>query len=525
MKNVVMLAMSTLGTRNAELNGSYFTYDGCSEQRGLLYFSQLEPISRMIREREGSLDYVVILATKETMEKEPREEGVLEPHIDESDLTKDSCYGLSAVDYYRKRIEADKYGTQIDVVPLDPENMVPAINEAVSDVRKYWKTEEDSDKRLWIDTQGAQREVNLVLNAVVSLLGSSGEGIVPYGRYSIAYDRANVKKNIPHPIKDQTETYQVFDFVSGINELTAYGRADQLSSYYEKRKEKIPEIVETMRKIAESIQLCDMESFDRQLKLLRKQWRNRNGEDSLLSIFAEQIEEDYKTLLNQSCTKLDIIEWLCKKKFYQQTLTYIESRMPRDWKERRIWDYKGCEPGEIESLKERHETVENFLILSVLRECYPGKSEPLAAMKEITVENIRKKGRTMQSRRIVANAGELTVKNKNRSKEEKIRFIVNISNKDQFIDALFLYKLLKEERNRFNHMGENEKRASENQIKDAVSLFVSLGRELQSCEVKNTGSNKNSGDIRKQSGSKQQGSVVKKHGSLFPVNAFENIKL
>lgn len=536
MKNVVILAMSTLRTRDAVVTGDYFAFPGwkelkenfrdSSEERGILYFSQLEPISRMIRAKEGSLDYVVILATREAMDPEPRRPEVTKPHIDENDPMKDSCYGLSAVDYYLKRIEAEKYGTKRDIVLLDQTNMVSAISETVSKIRNYWKTEKDTDKRLWMDTQGAQREVNLVLNAIISLLGSSGDGIVPRGRYSIAYDSTNTPKKIPQPIIDQTKTYQIFDFVSGINELTAYGKADQLSDYYEKRNEQAPEIVETMKGIAGSIQLCDMEKFDKELKKLREQWQLRDKKSSLLNIFAEQLQEDYKTLLDQSCTKLDIIEWLCKKGFYQQTLTYIESHMPADWKNREIWDCESCVSSETnwkkqitdlkKSRKKGYESVENFIIGSLLYDCFKrnnDKHDSLAAVQKITRSEIRRKGKTTESEKIIISAKPWSVQDEDKV---KLHFIVNISDKYKFQDVLFLYMLLKDERNSFNHMGKDRKRASEEQLKIAIDLFVSLGRELQDSAV-----------VKRDNPKSQHNNNKKKadNAALFPVDAFANIKL
>ena len=59
-KNLVVLAMSTLPT---SVKAYKFIWDGTEKEYD--YYGQLEPISTMIREREGSLDKVIILATEE----------------------------------------------------------------------------------------------------------------------------------------------------------------------------------------------------------------------------------------------------------------------------------------------------------------------------------------------------------------------------------------------------------------------------------------------------------------------------
>ena len=68
-KNIVVMAMSTLNDKSGELSQSKFSYEG-SGKEAEEYYSQLEPCSRMILEKEGSLDHIIILATEAT--KVPR---------------------------------------------------------------------------------------------------------------------------------------------------------------------------------------------------------------------------------------------------------------------------------------------------------------------------------------------------------------------------------------------------------------------------------------------------------------------
>lgn len=68
-KNVVVMAMSTLalGRRKEgeipKIPAYRFGYPGGPEE-GEEYYSQVEPSSKMILEKEGSLDKIIILATK-----------------------------------------------------------------------------------------------------------------------------------------------------------------------------------------------------------------------------------------------------------------------------------------------------------------------------------------------------------------------------------------------------------------------------------------------------------------------------
>lgn len=54
----------------------------------------------------------------------------------------------------------------------------------------------------------------------------------------------------------------------------------------------------------------------------------KSTDQKLLDIFIENMKEDYGRLLEKNCTDLELLKWCGRKKFYQQALTVIESRIP-----------------------------------------------------------------------------------------------------------------------------------------------------------------------------------------------------
>ena len=220
------MAMSTLSAvgKIRSVMGYRFGYPGGSVA-GEEYYSQMEPTSKMIREREGSLDQLIILTTKRS------EKRTLSLCI------RMRCRNMSALDFYLERMGITS-PDNVKIIDLAEENLTPAISETINTIRSIWNESETNNKpKLWIDTQGGFRYISPVINAVISLLKTSGEErIEPSGIYSISYNRDNDIQ----PIVDQTNTYQIFQFVSGINEFTRYGRAEQLTDYYESIHEEAP---------------------------------------------------------------------------------------------------------------------------------------------------------------------------------------------------------------------------------------------------------------------------------------------
>ena len=212
-KNLLVLGMSTQPIRrdNEEIISNKCCWESLSEKAGSLgecrkeieYYSQLEPVSKMIMEREKNLDKIIIFATPETQKK-------VRFQYQEQDKNE------SAVDFYLSRMKGVTQD-QVLLIDVTDDNSIEAIFKAVEAIRKFWKENKTEDPKLWIDTQGGFRNLNLVINAIISLL--KNDKIVPSGIYSIKYI-ANSKE--PNPIQDQTQTYRIFDFVSGKGGTGAY---------------------------------------------------------------------------------------------------------------------------------------------------------------------------------------------------------------------------------------------------------------------------------------------------------------
>lgn len=466
-KNIIVLTMSTLGENVRPFR---FVYDE-NDKDGKEYYSQLEPVSRMILEREGSLDKIIILATNSTKEKKKF------TLVTAEEKKERNC---SAIDFYKERIGIEDK-EKIEIVDVEEENFIPAISKTVEIIRSlYEKKIEEDELKLWIDTQGGFRNITLVINAIMSLLKS--DNIEPSGIYSVKFDRDEPLQKIIN----ETETYKIFQFVSGINEFSRYGRAEQLEDYYDSvSPENTPKVIRKMKDITESIQMCNMIQFENHLKDLRKLVKERDtSEKNLLNIFWKQIENDYGQLLEDSCTGLDIVEWFYKKKFYQQAITYIESKLPQEWVEREIISYKenGNGLNELKKLlKKRLEKDANLVVNQIARQYF--------TWTFIVKEKNGKKVDKFNTRSNLKQARTANYRTLNQLKNVNIMydkvslgtmniFIKKGINADTVMDMILLYKLLKNERNKFNHMSDKNDRADQETLGKVIRLFIECGREV-----------------------------------------------
>ena len=457
--------MSTLNDKSGELSQSKFSYEG-SGKEAEEYYSQLEPCSRMILEKEGSLDHIIILATEAT--KVPR---------------KFICQGeercISAVDFYLERLEI-KDMTKVRIIDLEEDAFTPAINETIDKIRKIWKMEHKKNNqcKLWIDTQGGFRNISLVMNAMMSLLKDGG--IEVSGIYATKFNSDNKVQMVT----DQTSTYKIFEFVSGINEFTRYGRGEQLVDYYDSVGATPPNTINTMKKIAESIQMCNMYEFDSELKELRKEVANNDvSQPSLINIFWNQIRNDYGPLLTEECTGLDVVEWFYKKKFYQQAITYIEAKLPQELIRKNVISYE-ISPNVLRKVKqklgkENYEQDENTIVNMIAYECIAWGT--IVNKKGVAKDSFDSTANLKNGRNtLYQNAKEIEVIPA-KAKDQKygeLKIVFKENMEDQIMDMILLYKLLKRERNNFNHMSEKKDRADQETLGRVINLFIKVGKEV-----------------------------------------------
>ena len=94
--------------------------------------------------------------------------------------------------------------------------------------------------------------------------------------------------------------------------------------------------LENMRRIAEGIQLCDVEKFENGLSDLASslEMLKAEPEKGYLSLFHDLIHDNYGDILLNSSQEqpntIEKIQWCIDKGFFQQALTLLESKMPAE---------------------------------------------------------------------------------------------------------------------------------------------------------------------------------------------------
>ena len=207
---------------------------------------------------------ILSLCTKETTEKKTF---ALEENPDE-------VFNMTAYEFYQDRIKAilpPSVSTVFQTVDIDESNInagivgaAKQILEVKAKLERECANAADKKIKLWVNTQGGFRDISLVLNAIVNLMSVYEIEIADI--YSMPF---GVEKEGGTPIESKMQNYQIFDFVVGMKEFLNYGRADTLENYYTNRKNQNrrtssqeENLMSTMKKVADAIQMCDPRGFN-----------------------------------------------------------------------------------------------------------------------------------------------------------------------------------------------------------------------------------------------------------------------
>lgn len=329
--NVLLLALSTFQGKPdsvSVLNESRYIYEAAKLEGN--YFYQMEPVvqvlSKLLEKENQKLDKIVMLCSDKTREvKEIEKDGKKES------ISPLEFFEREARPWLNQDLSEDKQFYPISIDANDPAGGISKTVELLRELKK-------ENMNLYLDNHGGFRGVQLTVEAILSLL--KAEKIELSDVFNVNYDgKCSV-------ITAKDAGFKMFDFVSGINEFTNYGRIDSLNRYFdnEEMDSSTQKLLTIISGIADSIQLCDVPAFEKNLDMLTEFFQNdshnNSSEDHYLRLFYDNICNDYSALLGKNRNTLDEIEWCLNKGFYQQCLTLIEGKMPIELFENQIlgWD-------------------------------------------------------------------------------------------------------------------------------------------------------------------------------------------
>lgn len=465
-ENVLLITMSTFNAKNVITNTYYFTEES-GEKKYFYGISQLEPGTKRVlyklEKEKKKINRIVIIETKETYE-------AIIPADQQNEEIKNK---RTAVKLYLNRIREyldidnkddyiknyfDNYLFKHEHVDAD-DFIIKTINDIKGDNGK--------EINLYIDTQGGLRDLNTQMNAVLELLKNQRVKIA--GRY--LSDFKNGQKE--NRIMEVDDRYRTYDFLTAMNSFERYGQGEDLVEYLKKDKalendENAKLIVESIKKASDAISLCRANEFDDAITELQRALANRDNNNTLIDVVAQDIRNDYKSVWeakNKAERYIKQIKWCLRKGFIQPAITFCEAKIPYVLVKSGII-YYAEDDNELEAFKKQIDYLkknDNYLKNKSARYHFYDVDHLLVhsvLLRDDTADTV-----------IKYSDGEINENKKGNSVCIKLYSGVIGKEKKKIETILNKYREIREFRNDTNHSGENtEKRY--NEIVQKVDCFL-----------------------------------------------------
>lgn len=248
--------------------------------------------------------------------------------------------------------------TFIPTAKAQTTNYVPAQN--VSQIVKVLNDIDADVLNVYMDMQGLASTEGYTILAVLSMLSQDHNNPITIREIITShYDAIDFASPIDN---SEMKRYDINLLISGMSAFVRYGKVDDVQAYWDSRgikNEHIEYLLYAMRRVDEGISLCNIEDLEYGLNMLRDVFRNTPKEElpevesNIFRILETSIRNDYGLLLEgDQLDELELVKWSFHKKFYQQCLTIIESRMPADFFKFGIFFYGNNEESKLRFLEE-----------------------------------------------------------------------------------------------------------------------------------------------------------------------------
>lgn len=465
-ENVLLITMSTFNAKNVITNTYYFTEES-GEKKYFYGISQLEPGTKRVlyklEKEKKKINRIVIIETKETYE------AIIPADQQNEEIEKKRTAVKLYLNRIREYLDIDNKDDYIknyfDNYLFKHEHVDAAdfIIKTINDI----KGDNGKEINLYIDTQGGLRDLNTQMNAVLELLKNQGVKIA--GRY--LSDFKNGQKE--NRIMEVDDRYRTYDFLTAMNSFERYGQGEDLVEYLKKDKslendENAKLIVDSIKKASDAISLCRANEFDDAITELQRALTNRDNNNTLIDVVAQDIRNDYKSVWeakNKAERYIKQIKWCLRKGFIQPAITFCEAKIPYVLVKSGII-YYAEDDNELEAFKKQIDYLkknDNYLKNKSARYHFYDVDHLLVhsvLLRDDTADTV-----------IKYSDGEINENKKGNSVCIKLYSGVIGKEKKKIETILNKYREIREFRNDTNHSGENtEKRY--NDIVQKVDCFL-----------------------------------------------------
>ena len=314
-------------------------------------------------------------------------------------------------------------------------------------------TEGHDEVEIYVSLHGDDPTDNYVLMNVLDIIKTIPDSNITVKGIITTLDEDN---KMVGTISDDTESYNISELVAATKTFLSYGKADLIVDYWEKygsHNERIESMIYAMRHIDAGISLCNITEIENGINKLRALFSDdlafgdSDYYSRLFTIISEGVKRDYGPLLEgDSIDFIELVKWAYRKKFYQQSLTLIESRAPVEFVKRGFYYY-------CDNPDDADDVINKFALIRADLKSHEGY-----VMEDIEHYFVKYYGRRRLDNRRVRGPrvyGLLRYEDLDEESPEIIKAYTKCEEKESVKNLLYAYYHIGEVRNKTNHAEES----------------------------------------------------------------------
>lgn len=250
-------------------------------------------------------------------------------------------------DSFKMRALESNEDVMISFVPTTKMQEDSIDMENITKIIEMLKGEKNEFVNLYIDMQGLERTDDFTMVTVLSILKNEWNN-----KIQVKEILSTSKTGFAGEIKNELTRYEMNDLLAGMNAFVKYGKVGSLRKYWDERNiydEHVEKLLFAMQYIDDGVSLCNISDLEYGISELRNVLAESASEEgtglerSVINILEAGIRRDLGPLLDEGqgddVDVLELLKWTYRKEFYQQTLTILESRIPRDFVKKGVLYY------------------------------------------------------------------------------------------------------------------------------------------------------------------------------------------
>ena len=338
---------------------------------------------------------------------------------------------------------------------------------------------DDTIINLYVDMQGLESSVGYSIVAILSMLNNDSRS--NFNIKEIITSHHSKERFASLIDNNEMKRYQINTLISGMDAFLKYGKVSIIENYWKGtgiQNDHIDSLVNAMRWVDDGVSLCNIEDLEYGISCLKDVFRESSFEElpefesNVFQVLERGIRLDYGKLLEEEeLNCLTLIKWAFKKKFYQQCLTIIESRVPLELVDKGVLYYMNDDNDKAEFLRVINE------------EYWTTPNSSRFAFRELSHFFIKSHGRTAFKKERGADISKVFMEFRlSRLDDSTVPLAPTYSlisdHREVLADFLYSYYAISRVRNEINHAGsiKGTKNNQENErmklVNEAIGGFI-----------------------------------------------------